>query len=270
MIFASQVPPLAHLLTLESSQRLISYVYTREHRDGGFTITPLSPPTISDTFYAVRILELLGQVDGLESTKEYIARIDGGISPRAKVRYHLAYLRRRFGLSPRNSSPPSSGWAEDLEDAFFWQKIRHLEGHNFFWSGKAGDRVFYPPELPRAYTMKDLYYYLDLQPHLPPEKITTWLNWVQACQAPDGGFGFRPGTTSFMDNVLPAVKILTKFRRFPIRLPHLVQFIQGCQTKSGGFARKGGGVAFLESSYQAVMVLRLLSALPEEVLSGVN
>ena len=140
-----------------------------------------------------------------------------------------------------------------LEEAFYAKQISRL-------LGKEPGGGSPSPGSSAGQTVKDLYYFLGLRDWtLTQTEKSHWLKWVLACQSPDGGFGFTPGTTAFMDNVLPALEILRQLGRNPINGQGVVDFILACQTQAGGFARKSGGVAFLESSFQAVSSLHLLS-----------
>jgi hypothetical protein len=249
-------------LSPESVQKLEQYVKERQKAEGGFALTPRLPATVEDTFYAVRLLELLGSERGLDSTRDYLARLGGSISGRAKIIYEFFYLQQKFGLLKSARLLPDFRKGLGLEDAFYWREIASLLGVEP--PGYAEDRPPLPG-LPSGATLKDLCYFLGLQQGdlTPPEK-SRWLRWVQACQTPAGGFGFKPGTTAFMDNVLPALEILQQLGGAPANLQECVAFILACQARSGGFARNHGGVAFLESSYQALKSLHLLGSMLAE------
>lgn len=254
----SPLSPVSALLNLEASQKVEYYVRERQKEEGGFGLTPLLPASVADTFFAIRILELLGRDQGLENTKQYVALTGWSISTRVKTLYQLAYLQRKFGILKKNPPPPPPSDPLSLESTFYWQKMKHLWGNSCPRPGNASGWALPSPKLPASYTVLDLCYYLNLHHNMPSQEVASWVEWVQACQSPDGGFGFMPGTSSFMDNVLPAMEILSRFNRSPLDSSKLLNFILGCQTRSGGFARKNGGVAFLESSYQAVKSLHLL------------
>ena len=105
----------------------------------------------------------------------------------------------------------------------------------------------------RAITLEDFYYLGKIF----PEVYKFSEEMVLKSQNPDGGFGFYPGTTSFMENTYYAVKILSvlgKLSAFPERLKY---FIKLCHNSDGGFSRKPGGVSFPESTYQAIYILNL-------------
>jgi hypothetical protein len=84
------------------------------------------------------------------------------------------------------------------------------------------------------------------------------IRWVQLCQNGDGGFGFYPETTSYMENTYCALEILSKLNSSPTQLDLCRKYILGCQTKSGGFGRAPASFPFIESTYHAVVGLLLL------------
>ncbi len=251
--------PTPGLLGAEAAKILRHYVLEREKEGGGFALTPGLPATVEDTYYAVRILELLGNAEPLNRTRSYLDRLDWGISRRAKIIYAILYLGRKFAcpkVCPFSFSPEIT---RVLEEAYYWQKIYKL-GENAPVCQARVDFDLSALVLPANPTIRDLRYYLALKAdRLPPSEVAHWVRWAQACQSPAGGFGFKPGTTAFMDNILPALEILRQLGHAPLHGQKLVDFILACQTRAGGFARTSGGAPFLECSYQALKSLYLLN-----------
>ncbi len=240
-------------LSPEAVQKLKHYVKERQKAEGGFGLTPGLPATVEDTFYAVGILELLGQEPGgLDQTRAYLEHLSGDLSGPRKIFYQYLELRRKFALPPLPGMPWAPRPPRYLEEAFYAKQISSLLGKEPGGGSPA-------PGLPAGHTVKDLYYFLGLRDGtLTQKEKSHWLKWVQACQTPAGGFGFKPGTTAFMDNVLPALEILRQLGGAPLNFQGTLAFILACQTKSGAFARASDGVAILESSYQAVKSLLIL------------
>jgi prenyltransferase beta subunit len=84
------------------------------------------------------------------------------------------------------------------------------------------------------------------------------VRWVQLCQNGDGGFGFYPDTTSYMENIYCALEILSKLDASPLQIDLAQKYILSCQTKSGGFGRAPISFPFIESTFHAVTGLLLL------------
>jgi hypothetical protein len=90
------------------------------------------------------------------------------------------------------------------------------------------------------------------------------IRWVQLCQNGDGGFGFYPITTSYMENVYCALEILSKLDSAPMEIDLCQNYIICCQTASGGFGRVPTSFPFIESTFHAVVGLLLLGRMDKE------
>jgi prenyltransferase beta subunit len=93
--------------------------------------------------------------------------------------------------------------------------------------------------------------------------------WLQRTQNGDGGFGFFPGTTSFIENCHAGLAALSLLGARPIDLDGARAFVVSCQTGRGGFARSPKAAPFLDASWYGIASLRLLeemAARPEGVL----
>ena len=91
------------------------------------------------------------------------------------------------------------------------------------------------------------------------------VKWVQLCQNGDGGFGFYPGTTSYMENTYCALEILSKLDSAPLKIDLCQSYIISCQTASGGFSRAPSSFPFIESTSHAVAGLLLLGRMDKEI-----
>jgi hypothetical protein len=110
------------------------------------------------------------------------------------------------------------------------------------------------------------------------KKVSIWINhrvpfereeiiqWVQSCQNGDGGFGFYPGTTSFMENTYCALEILSRLGSLPLRGEDCRQYLLNCQTKSGGIGRAPMSFPFIESTFHAVTCWLLLDTMEHKTL----
>ena len=93
---------------------------------------------------------------------------------------------------------------------------------------------------------------------LPLSELTTWF---QSCQYWDGGFGFLPHTTSFIENCHTCVRALALLEVKPLDLPSAYDFIFACHTASGGFSRNGRAVPFLDATWHAIAGIALIKSL---------
>ena len=127
-----------------------------------------------------------------------------------------------------------------LEDLFYLKKLGKLEDQEL-------------PGLPPQLTLKELYFLSGLS----KEKAEPFIPYVLSSQNPDGGFGFFPGTTSFIENAYFALNFLKTFGLPPKDPEGLKIFVYRCWRKEA-FARSPGGIPFLESSFYALKTLEFL------------
>jgi hypothetical protein len=84
------------------------------------------------------------------------------------------------------------------------------------------------------------------------------VSWLHACQNPDGGFGYMPGTTSFMENNYYSLRSLRLLEdRAPLQ-EDVLAFVLRAQGKGGGFARRNGAAPFLDATWHAVATIALV------------
>jgi len=111
-------------------------------------------------------------------------------------------------------------------------------------------------------TIKELTMYLRLKSRIQESEKNKLIRWILRCQNPDGGFGFLPNSTSFIENTYFALKALNllKVEKNTIQpnLSKALSFILSCYTGRGGFARKSGGAPLLEATYYSIYSLLLL------------
>lgn len=96
---------------------------------------------------------------------------------------------------------------------------------------------------------------LDRNINFDTEQI---IRWVRSSQNGDGGFGFYPETTSYMENTYCALEILSELGSSPAQFDLARKYILGCQTKGGGFGRAPASFPFIESTFHAIEGLLLL------------
>ena len=87
------------------------------------------------------------------------------------------------------------------------------------------------------------------------------VHWLQACQNGDGGFGFLPRTTSYLENCHICVRALAFLDATPLNVEGCYHFVIACRNGSGGFAKTPGAASFLEATWHAVAVFSCLEGL---------
>ncbi|OGP94565.1 MAG: hypothetical protein A2157_14515 [Deltaproteobacteria bacterium RBG_16_47_11] len=238
--------------------KIIQYLKEREKKDGGFSYVPELYPDIEDTYYATRTLQLLNIDVDRNNTANYLKKINCEEFGFSRAVYMLLYLY----LSLSIKLPPQ---LTDLADRD-WSIMRTLDAQYF---SDAIQKLLDQPLKPLHYSFsfrfqayenlqilrKKVSILLDREINFDRKQI---IRWVQLCQNGDGGFGFYPETTSYMENTYCALGILSKLNSSPMQLDLCRKYILGCQTKSGGFGRAPASFPFIESTFHAVMGLLLL------------
>ncbi len=231
---------------------VIQYLKAREKEEGGFSLTPDLYPDIEDTYCAIRTLELLHHEVDRGKTANYLKNIDWMQVGFPRTIYMLAYLHFCLNIE---FPPPLTGLLK--RD---WLKFRTLDVQFFF---DEIQKLLNKPMKPFTSLHTFLFCHHENLQTLR-KKVSVLLNhgvdfkreeiiqWVRLCQNGDGGFGFYPGTTSFMENTYCALDILSKLNGSPIKINACREYILNCQTKSGGFGRAPMSFPFIESTFHAV------------------
>jgi len=253
--FQKEIGRLGNQLDLS---KILQYLKDREKEDGGFSYVPELYPDIEDTYYAIRTFQMLKVEASRDKTVNYLKTIDwtGVGFPRAI--YMLVYLHLFLDID--FPSPLTDLLKRD------WTRFQALNAQYF------SDEIQKLLNRPLHPLQSLSYFQFHPKDNLQTlrRKVSILLNhgidfnrqeiiqWVQLCQNGDGGFGFYPETTSYMENIYCALEILSKLNSSPTQLDLCRQYILGCQTKSGGFGRAPASFPFIESTFHAVKGLLLL------------
>ncbi|WP_460181332.1 prenyltransferase/squalene oxidase repeat-containing protein [Thermodesulfovibrio sp. TK110] len=235
------------------------FVMQRRKQDGGFAATPLLPATVEDTYHALKIIKSLKELglninykpDEDKTLKLWLYSNKKWNEP--KVFYQLLRISMicNVQIDKKFLKQYMKAGIVTLERAFYLSKISELIDFQISDIGKLSE--------PR--TVKDLYMFLYLSCRgFIKERIekNRLIEYFKKCQNPDGGYGFSPGTTSYVDNTYFCLKALDFLGSLPEKPKETLEFILYCQTKSGGFARTPNSAAFLDSTFYAVESLTLL------------
>ncbi|GAB4336916.1 MAG: hypothetical protein Kow0089_07640 [Desulfobulbaceae bacterium] len=82
-------------------------------------------------------------------------------------------------------------------------------------------------------------------------------DWLRSCQNGDGGFGFYPHTTSFIENTHAALEALALLGAGPLHPQRAFDYLIGCRTACGGFGRGSRTAPFLDATWHGVAGLSL-------------
>ncbi|NOX25920.1 MAG: hypothetical protein GXP59_07400 [Deltaproteobacteria bacterium] len=246
-------------------EQLIEFIFLRYKEDGGFAAFPSLPSTIEDTFYAVDMVEKLHRlapnIDLLPRIRpdimaDFIKIHSGGKAPlTVRLRYYLDEISRICGLAPYSTS----GADFRHEKIISFAGIYYLTAKSSIkYVDTAGGTGLPPIDLEHC-TCKDVYYnvLLHQKPDLSQRKML--VAWLKKCQNYDGGFGFYPGTTSFIENCDYCLTALSVLADTPFDMTGAARFILACQCAAGGFSRNIRAVPFLESTWHATNIFSSLN-----------
>ncbi|HFQ81638.1 MAG TPA: hypothetical protein ENK33_09750 [Desulfobacterales bacterium] len=236
--------------------KLRSFILSRQKDEGGFAAVPSLPATIQDTFQALEQLTLLerylpaqqpaaiNKLGLLQLVKRYRGEEGDSLPPR--LLYYLTQIAAFAGEEISFSSPQPSA-DESYENLYFLSQISSVQLPENRQPGKQTWKL-----------CRELYFGLLLKASVFGDSaiLTTWL---QACQNGDGGFGFFPATTSYIENSHYCLAALALLGAGPENIKAAREYIVSCQTAAGGFARTGKAAPFLDSSWHALLALKALS-----------
>jgi hypothetical protein len=249
---------------------VLSYVMARwQHDSGGFGFTPTLPASVEDTYHALGILEKIRSVakNELNTLKDesnlddfLIKATEDKENWTLRTAYHYVSSCVLVG-SVRDESwlrrmlLARLGESRSLSDHYYASRIikeciPHMENA-------------LPRHRPASWrSSRDLWMVLYLHDGEPEQFRAAkedLVQWLQACQNSDGGFGFLPGSTSFIENGHWCLASLALLGSAPLMRDSAIDFILRSRTKDGGFSRRNGGAPFLYATWHAVLSLALLS-----------
>ncbi|OGQ88128.1 MAG: hypothetical protein A2512_02960 [Deltaproteobacteria bacterium RIFOXYD12_FULL_56_24] len=255
---------------------LLEFVLKRRKDTGGYGATPRLPATIQDTFQAVAIRLVLGEEVPTPQTEpalaEYLARMLAVPWLGIETTFRLLLTCRVCGLAlagERVRAHLVARLARDtsLAAGYYVSRIfREILGEEPDYRDSGRSLL-----LPATCAVEDAARYLFVKGMAgqPVADAGELLAWLQRSQNGDGGFGFFPGTTSFIENCHAALAALSLLGARPVDLESARAFVMSCQTGRGGFGRSQRAAPFLDSSWHGIASLRLLEGMAEQPAGGV-
>ena len=238
--------------------KIVQYLREREKEDGGFSFAPDLYPDIEDTYYAIRTLQLLEVEINRSKMANYLRSINWTDVGFPRAVYMIVYLHLSAGIELPVPLVDflKKDWSrfQPLDAQYYSNEIWKLLNKPLKPLPSLSLFKFHQQDSLQS-LRKKISALLDLNIDFDRQQI---IRWVQLCQNGDGGFGFYPGTTSFMENNYCALEILLKLNSSPLEIDTCRDYILGCQTKNGGFGRAPMSFPFIESTFHAVAGLFFL------------
>ncbi len=252
-------------------EKLSEFIFQRQQEDGAFAACPSLPATVADTFYALSMLKMLDNCNG---NRLLFSRINGE-KIRAFVRAHVPIrhslpLRVRFFLheifhmvtKDLVTEEEAPSYADPCDDLDVGKKLSY---ENYYYVSRLAAHLAKRLQVVDFHldncTGKDVYFYLLLFADEAETRAAEIGDWLQRCQNCDGGFGFFPGTTSYIEYSDYSLSALSILHRPPLHQRQAGQYILACRTAVGGFSRSTKAAPFLDASYHALNALFCLQSL---------
>jgi len=254
----------------------VPFVLSRRKETGGFGATPRLPATIQDTYHALHVLDLARRHGVADSKghdpatdvqlRSYLDRCRRSLSVGAATTFQMLWCCRTAGLKLEADAVESrviAGMrtADCLEDWYYWARIpAEVLGRK---PTILAEEHRLAAILGRAWRGVDeawMHMYLQrLFRNSLPQTAPKLIAWFRASQNGDGGFGFFPGTTSFVENCHYGLRALKALGAEPADPEKARRFVTACRTVSGGFGRGLRAAPFLDTTWHAVAALDLLN-----------
>jgi len=246
-------------------ESLAAFIFQRQKEDGGFATCPSLPSTVADTFYALGIIQ---ELDAYDSSLRLSSRIDreklsAFIKAHLSIRKSLPLRIRFFLLEIGRYLAGGNLINEDLcEDIDVGKRVSY-ENYYYLSGLTSGEKTeFQVKTLDFSdCTCKDVYYFVLSLPEIAQSRSGEIVDWLKECRNCDGGFGFFPGTTSYIEYCDYSLSALFALKNQPINSVPAERYIRYCQTGAGGFSRSTRAAPFLEASFHAVHALLALREL---------
>jgi prenyltransferase beta subunit len=240
-------------------ERLTDFILARQKDDGCFAASPSLPSTVADTWYGVSLCRFLDE----QFLYPFLARVLDRGKILSFVRGHDALmpslpLRIIFFLAELHKFATAE-WPRLQDHLLARSRSKTLACSHLFYLRQLFPHLrhrlrAWKPDRSRA-TCRDLYFCLKAGESGDQEMV----DWIRRCQNHDGGFGFFPGTTSYMEYSDYSLSALYLLGGRPVYPDRAGDFIAYCQAGSGGFARSIRALPMLESSWHAIHALAVLS-----------
>jgi len=238
-----------------------------EKPKGGFSFAPTAPPCLKDTYYATLTFRILGE-NGLPSpaTKEWVR--NEPFHPEAPLSTLSCHVKLcRLLEIPPQASPLRERIKEELGKYPAPRRLAHLRSIVELIGSREEIDAFkgltqrIDPHPTSRDTSETLFYKATLTRNQGDRWKAEIAEWLKCCRNGDGGYGCRPNTTSFLEHLYWATRLmeLAGITITEEEKRESVQFVLCSRSKRGGFGRAPEGVPFIDSSYHAIWILRFFN-----------
>ncbi|MFN3505342.1 MAG: prenyltransferase/squalene oxidase repeat-containing protein [Caldimicrobium sp.] len=233
-----------------------------KEESGGFGATPLLPATLEDTYFGTKALFFVDTILLKEISPKIFTFVskffnENLTDPLSLYRIIRVYefLEKPFPQDAKKIFTNIIQYFKKLKSHFkrlfaFWYLSNELKVKSL------KKRILQSLSEGTFRTLEDLYYLGQID----REIWRKYENFIRESQNGDGGFGFYPKTTSYLENTYYAVKMLNGIESLKREIASKVlDFFKACENSDGGYSRKPGGISYLETTALALESLNIIA-----------
>lgn len=255
------------MITEKERNSLIKFIYSREQPEGGFSFSKTTPPTLEDTFFALRLLEELDRSSVSKSTVSYIQSLNPVDMHLPKHLYQLttiygiAHLRDHLKIIREIIVSDNKIIPSTLADLYYLVLTKELLRIPITTTGNER-QILAIAQKQSAKSMEEYKQLVTLMNKLHiPFQANEYASRIKKGQNHDGGFGIVTHSTSFLEPTYHALRTLKELQVVPDDINECERFVYSCMTRISGFGRQITTVPSIEYSYYAVISLKIIDTM---------
>jgi hypothetical protein len=246
--------------------QISDFILSYEQESGGFSFSKYTPATREDTYYAIKGLNLINYRYQGKRILNYLKQLIPKRIISYRYFFQLLYLIYAYDLKSKNLMlsliKRSEPKYHNLSDLYYY--VLSMNTLNLPFTQRTYEIVTkYSIESLRNLPNTVKYLILLSTLNIAYNK-DYYLNYLNLCQSGDGGYGFLPRSTSFLENVCYALRAYRYLQTPPQHTDKILAFIQRCQGRRGGFGRKDVSLPTIRSTshaFESLIVLRTFTFL---------
>ena len=254
----------------KEKKELKKFILSREQPEGGFSFSQTTPPTLEDTYFALRLIEELPEYSVNTQTISYIKQLNKKEFHQLKHLYQLATIYKITHLTDSEKSLHNKiihnneillNTLSDLYNLVLTRELLHMQ----VTRTRNEKNIISSAQMKSIKSMEECKQLVILMIKLNISfQQQEYVNIIQTSQNRDGGFGIVPHSTSFLEPTYQALRGLKELQSLPVDILECERFIHSCMTNIGGFGRQITTVPSLEYSYYAFRSLKIIDEMKKE------
>jgi len=258
------------MITEKEKKELKKFILSREQPEGGFSFSQTTPPTLEDSYFALRLLMELQEYYASTQTISYINQIDQNEFHYPKHLYQLATIYKITHLTDSENALYNKIIynhkiiLDTLSDLYYLVLTKELL-HMQVTLTRNEENIISSAQLKSIKSMEECKQIVILMIILHNSfQQEEYVHIIQTSQNGDGGFGGVPHSTSFLEHTYQALRGLKELHAFPDDIHECERFVHSCITNIGGFGRQITTVPALEYSFYAFRSLKIIDEMKKE------